>query len=322
VVGSLSSRSGCSRVVILSVNPLSVVDADAREQPGLIWFGIIMIVWLETHDGPLITLATCAAWPELSVSDQCLADALRARQQRVTAAPWNGPFEPFADAAAVVIRSTWDYHEAPDAYLAWLDRLDPRRTVNEPSLIRWNLSKAHVLDLARRGARVPRSLETAAEPEAISRALDALGLREGVIKPLIGASGFGVERVTRETVAADLERARTHKTLDRVLVQEFMAEIRDGELAGVFFDGAFSHGLRRRPAAGEFRINWQYGGTLELAALPAGVVEAMRLAGSLRGGTARPPLTSAVAVLRLANLVLRHGDLDAGALVLEQHRHA
>jgi glutathione synthase/RimK-type ligase-like ATP-grasp enzyme len=228
-----------------------------------------------THDGPLITLATCAAWPGLSVSDQCLAEALRARQQHVTVAPWNGPFEPFADAAAVVIRSTWDYHQTPDAYLAWLDRLDPRRTFNEPPLIRWNVSKSHILDLARRGAHVPRSLETAAEPDAIARALDALGLHEGVIKPLIGASGFGVERVTRGNEAVALERARARKAQDRVLVQEFMAEIRDGELAGVFFEGAFSHGLWRRPAAGEFRINSQYGGTLEPAALPAAVIEAM-----------------------------------------------
>jgi len=112
----------------------------------------------------------------------------------VTAAPWNGPFAPFAQAAAVVIRSTWDYHRAADAYLAWVDRLDPRRTFNPPTLIRWNLSKGHVLELARRGARVPRSLEVPAEPSAVAGALEALGLREGVIKPLIGASGFGVER--------------------------------------------------------------------------------------------------------------------------------
>jgi glutathione synthase/RimK-type ligase-like ATP-grasp enzyme len=223
----------------------------------------------------VITLVTCLPWPELSRSDQCLADALRARHHPVTAAPWNGPFEPFADAVAVVVRSTWDFHEAPDAYVAWLARLDPRRTFNEPSLIRWNLSKAHVLDLAQRGACVPRSLEVSAEPAAIAEALRALDLHEAVIKPLIGASGFGVERVRRGTEAAGLERARTRKRLDRVLVQEFVTEIRDGELAGVFFDGAFSHGLRRSPAPGEFRINAQYGGTMEAAALPAGVVEEM-----------------------------------------------
>jgi glutathione synthase/RimK-type ligase-like ATP-grasp enzyme len=97
-----------------------------------------------------------------------------------------------------------------------------------------------------------------------------------VIKPLVGASGFGVERVTSATLAADLGRARSGKTLDRVLVQEFLPEIREGEIAGVFFEGAFSHGLRRRPAAGEFRINSQYGGTMEATTLPAATIDTMR----------------------------------------------
>ena len=67
-----------------------------------------------------ITLATCAAWPALSTSDACLAAALRVRGRIVVSAPWNGAFEPFAH-GLVVIRSTWDYHETPDAYVAWLE---------------------------------------------------------------------------------------------------------------------------------------------------------------------------------------------------------
>lgn len=221
-----------------------------------------------------ITIATCAAWPELSESDTCLATALRARGCTVGSAPWNGPFEPF-NGGAVVIRSTWDYHEAPEAYVAWLDRLDRHRTFNTPSLIRWNLEKTHVLDLARWGAPVPRSVAVAADPAAIAGAMDSLGLREAVIKPLVGASGFGVERVTRGTERAALERATARKPTTRVLVQEFLPAIAEGELAGVFFNGAFSHGLRRVPAAGEFRINAQYGGRMEAAAFAPDVVAQM-----------------------------------------------
>jgi glutathione synthase/RimK-type ligase-like ATP-grasp enzyme len=196
----------------------------------------------------------------------------------------------------VVIRSTWDYHEAPDAYGAWLDRLHPHRTFNDPSLIRWNLSKGYVLDLGRRGVLVPRSLETVAEPAAIAGALRALDLREGVIKPLFGASGFGVERVSPGNEAAALQRAGARKRLGRVLVQEFVPEIRDGELAGVFFDGAFSHGLRRRPAPGEFRINSQYGGTLEAAALPAAVIESMAAVLALLPRRSTPASTASFAM--------------------------
>ena len=222
-----------------------------------------------------IVLVTCAAWPELSASDGCLAAALRARGHRVEAAPWNGPFAPFAAAAAVVVRSSWDYHEAVDAYRAWLDRLEPDRTFNAPRLIRWNLSKAHVLDLGARGVPVPRSRLVPATPEAVAQALVALGLDEAVLKPAIGASGFGVERVRRGDEATALARARARKAVDHVLVQEFVAGIERGEVAGVFFDGAFSHGLRRLPAPGEFRINSQYGGRMEATTLPEAVVQQM-----------------------------------------------
>jgi hypothetical protein len=62
------------------------------------------------------------------VSDRYLADALERRGYGVEAAPWNGPFAPFARAAAVVIRATWDYHQSLTEYRAWLDRLDAIRT--------------------------------------------------------------------------------------------------------------------------------------------------------------------------------------------------
>ncbi len=224
---------------------------------------------------PPIVLVTCAAWPDLSRSDDCLAAALRARGHRVVAAPWNGPFAPFAGAAAVVVRSSWDYHEAVEAYRAWLGRLEPDRTFNAPDLIRWNLSKAHVLDLGARGAPVPRSRLVPATPEAVAQTLVALGLDEAVLKPAIGASGVGVERIRRGDEAAALARAGARKAMGEVLVQEFVAGIEHGELAGVFFDGAFSHGLRRVPAPGEFRINSQYGGRMEAATLPDVVVRQM-----------------------------------------------
>jgi glutathione synthase/RimK-type ligase-like ATP-grasp enzyme len=237
----------------------------------------------------------------LSASDACLAAALAARGWSAMAAPWNGPFEPFAH-GPVVIRATWDYHEAPGDYVAWLDRLPAGRTFNAPSLIRWNLAKTHVLDLARRGAPVPRSVEATAEPAAVASAMTALGVRNAVIKPVVGASGFGVERVERGGEAEALARALARKPTDRVLVQEFVAGITDGELAGVFFDGVFSHGLRRLPAAGEFRINAQYGGRMEPATLAPDVVAAM---------------TAVVALLPARPLYARvDGVVDAGRFVL------
>ncbi len=43
-----------------------------------------------------------------------------------------------------------------------------------------------------------------------------------------------------------------------MVVQEFLPEIAEGELSLVYFDGVFSHALRKRPPPGEFRSNSRY----------------------------------------------------------------
>jgi glutathione synthase/RimK-type ligase-like ATP-grasp enzyme len=228
-----------------------------------------------------IVLATCRAWPELSPSDRVFADALEQRGLRAERAPWNGPFEPFAGAAAVVIRATWDYHQALDDYHAWLDRLDAAQTFNSPALVRWNLEKSYLLELAASGAQVPASAIVDSDAALVAGTLARMALADAVIKPTVGASGVGVERVARGHEADALARLRARTSSPRVLVQEFMPEVADGEIAGVFFGAAFSHGLRRVPATGEFRVNSRYGGRTEAAELGDTTITAMKRVVSL-----------------------------------------
>ena len=154
-----------------------------------------------------------------------------------------------------------------------------------------------------------------AEPAALAAALDSLGLDEAVIKPLIGASGFGVERVTRGAEAEALGRAQSNKRTDRVLVQEFLAGIGDGELAGVFFDGAFSHACRRVPAPGEFRINSQYGGRMAAAEVSSDVIAQMA---SVIALLPRPALYARVdGVLHGTRFVLMEVEVNEPGLGLD-----
>jgi glutathione synthase/RimK-type ligase-like ATP-grasp enzyme len=191
---------------------------------------------------------------------------------------------------------------APDQYRDWLARLDPARTFNPPELVRWNLEKTYLLDLAARGATLPRSEVVPTTPRAVADALRRLGLTEAIVKPTVGASGFGVERLRPGGEAAVLDRLRAVKPIERLLVQEFVPEIAGGELAGVFFDGVFSHGLRRVPVPDEFRVNAQYGGRMEPAMLTPETVRQM---------------TAVLALLPLRPLYARvDGVLRAGQFLL------
>ncbi|MFU8820528.1 MAG: ATP-grasp domain-containing protein [Gammaproteobacteria bacterium] len=61
-----------------------------------------------------------------------------------------------------------------------------------------------------------------------------------------------------------------------VLVQPFLPEILSGgELSLLFFDGVFSHAVCKRPRPGDYRVQFQFGGTTESVELePALVAQA------------------------------------------------
>jgi len=104
-------------------------------------------------------------------SDRALADALERRGFLAESALWNGPFTPFAGATAVVVRATWDHHLALDDYRAWLDRLNATRAFNAPGLVRWNLEKSYLTELAARRAPVPASAIVEADAAHVAEAL-------------------------------------------------------------------------------------------------------------------------------------------------------
>ncbi len=226
---------------------------------------------------PRVVLATCLQWPDLSASDALYAAALSGLGMSVGVAPWNGPFEPFQSAVLVVLRSTWDYHYAPDQFRDWLLHLEREagRVCNPPRLVKWNLDKSYLLDLWRQGVPIPKTDVVANTSAALAEAFDRMELDRGVVKPVIGASGHNVQLLSRQDIVARADEEPG--PIKRLIVQEFVPEVQQtGELSCVFFDGQFSHALVKRPETGEYRVNSQYHGSVVAAEPHAAVVAQAR----------------------------------------------
>jgi glutathione synthase/RimK-type ligase-like ATP-grasp enzyme len=264
-----------------------------------------------------VTLVTCRTWPELFPSDQLYAQALAARGMQVAVAPWNGPFKPFAEAGAVVLRANWDYHQELPRFRAWLEALDARRVpvFNPTALVRWNLEKGYLLELAARGVRVPATLVLANDAVAVAAALARGGWGRAVLKPVAGASGFNVSLLDNKASVEQIAEFLAAIPHERVLLQDFLPEVTtDGELSCVFFDGAFSHAFLKRPARGDFRTNSQYQGASELAHPPA---EVIRQAGDVLARLDVVPLYARVdGVLRDGALLLTELEVNEPGLAL------
>ena len=226
---------------------------------------------------PTVVFATCLAMPDMQPDDAPLADALRADGVDVATAPWNGPFEPFAAAEVVAVRSPWDYAEAPHDFLRWLQRLEDHGAVtgNSCALMRWNARKSYLLELAERGAPLLPTIAVRADAREVANALAALDVDEAVVKPQFGAGASGL------TIAQRGDDASCAQAAARLggdgIVQPLITEIAArGETSLTFFAGEFSHAVVKRPAAGSILVQAEHGGSVEAAVPAAEVVQTAR----------------------------------------------
>jgi glutathione synthase/RimK-type ligase-like ATP-grasp enzyme len=214
-----------------------------------------------------ILFATCDDQPLLTDDDAVLAAALRPLGVEVTPVPWT-EIDPFAsiDAPPIVLRSTWDYHRLPTMFAAWLQGLQDsgRRVWNPAAIAMGNMDKIYLQQLEARGIAIPKTrwIEQAT-PELVRQVLASEGWPKAVLKPRIAATAYGTFIVTADSEISedDLSPARA----SGALLQEFIPAIADrGETSLVYCDGALSHAVVKRAKAGDFRVQKDFGGSVEL----------------------------------------------------------
>lgn len=203
---------------------------------------------------------------EYFVTDDELAfGPLRHRGIDVTLVPWREPAE-WAAYDLVVVRSPWDYQRHTVAFLETLARIDTTtRLENAFELMRWNLRKTYLNDLAAAGIPVvPTLWSDGLGPGALVSFFRDLGTEELVVKPAVGAAGEDTFRV-REDAAPAMQAELLETFRDRPLMaQPFVGGVLDrGESSVVWMGGAVSHGVRKTPPAGEFRSQEEHGGHVE-----------------------------------------------------------
>ena len=214
-----------------------------------------------------VALATSEKWPQLSPDDQPVGDELSRVGIFADYAVWSDPNVDWRAFDLVVIRSCWDYHLRLGEFLAWLDRLAERGVPveNERAVVRWNAHKSYLLDLERKGVRIPATLLLRQGSKAPHPETSRL-----VVKPAVSASAYETHLVNDADAPAVLERLLAQGD---VVVQEYVHEVAsDGEWSLIYFDRVFSHAVRKAPKVGDFRVQEEHGGSSERGEPPASVL--------------------------------------------------
>lgn len=205
------------------------------------------------------------------------------------------------DGAATLALFAWGYHTQVGQ---WLELLATWPTdsllLNPPALLAWNTRKTYLAELAAQGIPIVPSIFGDADQASVDAAFDHFGVDRLVVKPQISAGSYQTVRVSQGERVEPLADA---------IIQPFLASVgTEGELSLFYIGGVFSHAARKVAAAGDFRIQPQFGGVFTPLAPPP---EALDVSSRVIRASPVAPLYARVDLLRLADGTLALIELEA-----------
>lgn len=167
----------------------------------------------------------------------------------------------------------WGYHRDHARWMracaTWMEA--GARMLNPPSVIGWNSDKSYLGRLADKGVAIPPTVWVDGPTQAdVDAAFDRFGTDVVIVKPRVSGGAWKTLRLSRGNRLADAPDGPA-------MIQPYLPSIEtEGETSLLFFGGVLSHVVQKRPVAGDFRIQVQYGG--RYAALPHPPAGALALA--------------------------------------------
>ena len=215
-----------------------------------------------------IALATCSNLPSFEVDDRPLVEVLETLGVEVLQPSWDDCSFDWRSVDACLIRTTWDYMDRCDEFVAWAEKAGSlTKLFNSSAVVRWNTDKCYLRELEDDGvACVPTLwLERGSTPDVGAMARER-GWDRAFLKPTVGASASGTFRFETDEVGV---RAATEHLVNllptkSVMLQPYLHSVETlGELSALIIDGQLTHGVRKVPVKGDYRVQDDYGASDE-----------------------------------------------------------
>lgn len=165
-----------------------------------------------------------------------LSAELRARGIDHEVVDWDDPAVDWSRFELALLRSPWDYVDRYPEFCDWIARAAAcTRLLNPPEVLRWNLHKGYLLELAARAVPiVPTTLLRAGAPAQLPEH------GELVVKPAVGAGSRDARRFRDDPDGARAHAQALLAAGRDVLVQPYLARVdAAGETALMHFAGEY-----------------------------------------------------------------------------------
>ena len=213
-----------------------------------------------------LALITYSGLPHGAASERLMLPHLAAANIETEIVDWRSTDCDFSRFDLIVLRSCWDYHLRGAEFIDWLQRIAQTTPVLNPiGTVLWNHNKFYLREV--------EALRIEIAPTVFVRGSDSIepdvwreikSWPQSVVKPAVSASAHRTW-LFDNVALPEINDLKRRMQGEGFLIQQFIPEIqKQGEISFVYIDGQFSHAALKRPAAGDFRVQQEHGGSAEL----------------------------------------------------------
>jgi hypothetical protein len=198
--------------------------------------------------------------------DQMLFEPLKAQGWLAEEVSWRKSDVDWNNYDVVVIRTTWDYQDDVEGFMACLQRIEASsaQLQNSLKIVEWNISKRYLKDLQNQGINiVPTLWFDSFSLTELQAGFSHFDTSQIVLKPLVSANADHTYRLTSENLKQQADELKTVFANREFMLQPFLTGIvEEGEYSLFYFAGHYSHGILKQPQSGDFRVQEEHGGSL------------------------------------------------------------
>jgi glutathione synthase/RimK-type ligase-like ATP-grasp enzyme len=198
--------------------------------------------------------------------DHMLFEPLKSAGWLAEEVSWRKPNVDWNEYDVVVIRTTWDYQDDVEAFMACLQRIEvsSAQLQNCLQIVEWNISKNYLKDLQNQGINiVPTLWFNSFSLDELQAGFSHFDSTELVIKPLVSANADHTYRITPERLVQQADELKEIFSTREFMLQPFLNGIvEEGEYSLFYFAGHYSHSILKQPESGDFRVQEEHGGRL------------------------------------------------------------
>ncbi|MBI1267839.1 MAG: hypothetical protein GC193_10465 [Cryomorphaceae bacterium] len=202
---------------------------------------------------------------QVLLEERLLQEALEELYLRVIRADWSDPNFDWSQTKTAVFRATWDYFHRFEEFSEWLAQTSGQtRLINSEKLIRWNVDKHYLNDLAAEGVNIVPSRFIKRNTRCDLQALCTASGGDGwVLKPTVSGAARHTYRLNDENVGRHQIVLDELLAVEDMILQPFIHSIPTlGELSLMVMNGEVTHAVRKLAKPGDFRVQDDFGGSV------------------------------------------------------------